>query len=218
MILRERFKSLLKNLKYIKQERGAVFVLTALLLPVLFGFLGLGYDVGNLYVHKARLQNTADAAALAGARGYVNEMKGTTTGVIALPTESNETLAKKRSAKSKLVSDADSYIANNNPLFQGKLNDAKGKKFYAIGKELTGSDSNKDQSFTEYFRVELKRIFLHNYPSVFSITFISQKSIHLSNSFQKMRDEHYHSLVFIDSFISLLQNFNLFTIFSHSFM
>ena len=71
MILREKFKSLLNNLKYIKQERGAVFVLTAILLPVLFGCLGIGYDVGNIYMHKARLQNIADAAALAGARAYL---------------------------------------------------------------------------------------------------------------------------------------------------
>lgn len=72
MILRERFKSLLKNLKYIKQERGAVFVLTAILLPVLFGCLGIGYDVGNVYMHKARLQNATDAAALAAGEVFKN--------------------------------------------------------------------------------------------------------------------------------------------------
>jgi len=47
-------------------QKGAILALTALLLPVLFGFLGLGYDVGMSYLHKARLQNAADAAALAG--------------------------------------------------------------------------------------------------------------------------------------------------------
>lgn len=72
MILRERFKCLLKNLKYIKQERGAVFVLTAILLPVLFGCLGIGYDVGNVYMHKARLQNATDAAALAAGEVFKN--------------------------------------------------------------------------------------------------------------------------------------------------
>ena len=45
MILRERFKCLLKNLKYIKQERGAVFVLTAILLPVLFGCISRGRSI-----------------------------------------------------------------------------------------------------------------------------------------------------------------------------
>ncbi len=58
-----------KNLKLLHalcQERGAVFVLTAILLPVLCGFMGIAYDVGNLYMHKAKLQNVTDAAALAG--------------------------------------------------------------------------------------------------------------------------------------------------------
>ena len=52
MSWREKIKSLLHNLRYVKQERGAIFVLTALLLPVLFGFMGLAYDVGNLYMHS----------------------------------------------------------------------------------------------------------------------------------------------------------------------
>lgn len=47
--------------------RGSVLVLTALLLPLLFMFAGLAVDTGSLYAQKARLQNIADAAALAGA-------------------------------------------------------------------------------------------------------------------------------------------------------
>ena len=47
-------------------QKGAILTLTALLLPVLLGFLGLGYDVGMSHLYKARLQNAADAAALAG--------------------------------------------------------------------------------------------------------------------------------------------------------
>ena len=38
-----------------------------LLLPILFGFMGLGFDVSMLYVNKGKLQDVADAAALAGA-------------------------------------------------------------------------------------------------------------------------------------------------------
>ena len=72
MSWREKIKSLLHNLTYLKQERGAVFVLTALMLPVLLGFMGFAYDVGNLYMHKARLQNVTDAAALAGAGVFKN--------------------------------------------------------------------------------------------------------------------------------------------------
>lgn len=71
-------KSMQHNLKYLKEERGAIFVLTALLLPIMFGCLGIAYDVGNIYIHKARLQNVADAAALAGGRAYLESQKKTT--------------------------------------------------------------------------------------------------------------------------------------------
>ena len=50
-----------------KSQRGAVIMLFALLLPVLFGFMGLGIDVGLAYVEKGKVQDIADAAALAGA-------------------------------------------------------------------------------------------------------------------------------------------------------
>ena len=65
----------LQLLHALRRERGAVFVLTALLIPALFGFLGVAYDVGNLYMHKARLQNVVDAAALAGGRAYMESQK-----------------------------------------------------------------------------------------------------------------------------------------------
>ena len=48
-------------------QRGAVIVLFALLLPVLFGFMGLSIDVGLAYVEKGKVQDIADSAALAGA-------------------------------------------------------------------------------------------------------------------------------------------------------
>lgn len=67
----------LKVLQALREERGAIFVLTALMLPVIFGFMGIAYDAGNLYMHKARLQNVADSAALAGARAYLDSQKKT---------------------------------------------------------------------------------------------------------------------------------------------
>ena len=62
----------LKKINYLKQERGSILVLCVLLIPVMFGCLGFAYDFGNLYMHRARLQNVADAAALAGARAYLD--------------------------------------------------------------------------------------------------------------------------------------------------
>lgn len=54
-------------------QRGAVMVLFALLLPVLFGFMGLSIDVGMAYVEKGKVQDIADSAALAGAAHLADE-------------------------------------------------------------------------------------------------------------------------------------------------
>ena len=60
--------------EYLKnKEKGAILVFFALLVPIVLLFLGLAIDLGNLYSHKARLQNAADAAALAGAREFAIE-------------------------------------------------------------------------------------------------------------------------------------------------
>jgi len=49
------------------EENGQILPLTAFLLPVLCGFLGLALDVGNLEYARRHMQTLADAAALAGA-------------------------------------------------------------------------------------------------------------------------------------------------------
>ncbi len=61
-----------KAMKPLKQEKGAILTFFAIALTTLMAISGLAFDVGNLYMHKARLQNVADAAALAGAREYLN--------------------------------------------------------------------------------------------------------------------------------------------------
>lgn len=53
------------------REGGQVFVLVALLLPVLFGLGAVVIDLGNWYVHKRHLQTQVDAAALAAAPQFV---------------------------------------------------------------------------------------------------------------------------------------------------
>jgi hypothetical protein len=50
------------------RERGQVLILVALMVVVLFGFVALAIDVGNIYGGRRRMQNAADAGALAGAR------------------------------------------------------------------------------------------------------------------------------------------------------
>ena len=75
MTWQEKILEKIKNIKSLRRERGSILVLTALLLPIMFGCLGIAYDVGNIYIHKARLQNVTDAAALAGGRAYLQSQK-----------------------------------------------------------------------------------------------------------------------------------------------
>ena len=60
--------------KRIKQ-RGQVLALYGLLIPFLLLFVGVGLDLGWYYLNVSRLQNAADAAALAGALELVEEDK-----------------------------------------------------------------------------------------------------------------------------------------------
>lgn len=53
-------------MKSLKKQKGVITVAAALLLPVLLACTGMAVDIGRLYMEKARLQNIADAAVLAG--------------------------------------------------------------------------------------------------------------------------------------------------------
>jgi Flp pilus assembly protein TadG len=59
----------LADLSHRKNERGGVLAYTVLSALFLFFAVGLGADLSHLYLVKNELQNTADAAALAGATG-----------------------------------------------------------------------------------------------------------------------------------------------------
>lgn len=72
----------LKIVQALQQECGSILVFTAVGIPILLALIGFGFDVGNLYMHKARLQNVADAAALAGARAYVDNLDTTKGGTV----------------------------------------------------------------------------------------------------------------------------------------
>lgn len=57
-----KFRETLKN-----KQRGAIMVFFAILVPLFLGAIGLAVDAGFLYMQKAKLQDVADATALAGA-------------------------------------------------------------------------------------------------------------------------------------------------------
>jgi Flp pilus assembly protein TadG len=58
----------------IKERRGAVLIIVALIMVVLIGFAALAIDVGYLYATKNELQNIADGAALAAAGELGNKL------------------------------------------------------------------------------------------------------------------------------------------------
>lgn len=66
------------NHKLHRCERGVVMVFFAILLPLLFAFMGLSLDAGLAYVEKGKAQDIADAAALAGAAHLSDEDRDTT--------------------------------------------------------------------------------------------------------------------------------------------
>lgn len=56
-----------RRLAILLNKKGVALVYIALIISVMCGFLGLAVDVGHMYVVRGKLQNAADAAALAGA-------------------------------------------------------------------------------------------------------------------------------------------------------
>lgn len=57
----------------LKKQKGAVLLLTAIMLPVLLAFMGLAVDFANVFAAQTRLQSAADASALAGAQVYFEQ-------------------------------------------------------------------------------------------------------------------------------------------------
>lgn len=57
-------------------QRGQVLALYGLLIPFLLLFVGVGLDLGWYYLNVSRLQNAADAAALAGAQALIKKKCG----------------------------------------------------------------------------------------------------------------------------------------------
>lgn len=52
--------------KYFKKQKGAIILMFLVFLPFILAFVGLAVDFGYVYAEKSKLQNAADAAALAG--------------------------------------------------------------------------------------------------------------------------------------------------------
>ena len=59
--------------KYLAERRGQVAILFALLMPIFLLFIGVALDLGWYYLNVSRLQNAADAAAVAGAQTLISK-------------------------------------------------------------------------------------------------------------------------------------------------
>ena len=64
----------LSSKKFFKR-RGQVIVFYALMIPIFLTFAGVGLDLGWYYLNVSRLQNAADASALAGAKVVIDASK-----------------------------------------------------------------------------------------------------------------------------------------------
>jgi Flp pilus assembly protein TadG len=56
---------------FLADQGGAIGIVIALMIPVLFGFAGLAVDMGHSYSVQSQLKNASDAGALRGARTLV---------------------------------------------------------------------------------------------------------------------------------------------------
>jgi len=59
------------NPYYIKDERGSVIIIVAVLMVVLLGMTAMAVDVGDLYQNRREMVNAADAAAMAGVQQFL---------------------------------------------------------------------------------------------------------------------------------------------------
>jgi len=59
------------------RQRGAIAIMTALLLPVLIGVLALAIELGRIYNRKVEMQSVADAIAISAAK----KLNGTSSGI-----------------------------------------------------------------------------------------------------------------------------------------
>lgn len=104
-----------RRLTQIRNQKGFAIVYVALLISVLFGFLGLAVDVGHLYVVRGKLQNAADAAALAGAWSLYRKIPPTPGEIPSLDWE------RARTAATNFIAENNSDLASSVPLVNGTI-------------------------------------------------------------------------------------------------
>jgi len=107
-------------LSLLKNQRGTTFVFFAIILTVIVGFTALSVDIGVIAFEKAKLANTVDSAALAGAQELVTNPSNTRNTVNTYITKNNSNLKEStitinesvRSVEVKSTKTVKNYFAN----------------------------------------------------------------------------------------------------------
>jgi Putative Flp pilus-assembly TadE/G-like len=81
------WRSLLERLR--RGNTGQALVMVTVMFMVLIGFAAIATDTGMLWMNRRSLQNSADAAALAGVQALPNDVGGATTAGCVYATEKN---------------------------------------------------------------------------------------------------------------------------------
>ncbi|TYZ22251.1 TadE/TadG family type IV pilus assembly protein [Selenomonas ruminis] len=126
-----------------RQQKGAILALTALIFPLLIAFTGIAIDFGNVYLHKSILQNSADAAALGGAK-MRNKGKF-----------DKDTADKKAKA---LINDNQKYVLSEDPYLAVKKSKSNPQKTQYYVVKLT---EKVPMIFLRYFNFEFMEISAH---------------------------------------------------------
>jgi Flp pilus assembly protein TadG len=139
----------LKNIfsSRIKEQRGAVIVLVAVLMVVFIGLAALAIDVSHLVVVRNELQNAADAGALAGARVLINPDGTVNSGA---NQEAYEAATENRAltADGALPVDILDWSSNNGDVQRGNWN---------LATKTFTSSTSMDPNYINAVRVEARR-------------------------------------------------------------
>ena len=114
--------------RFSSDERGAISVITALVLPAFIGVLGLGIEVSYWLLHNRSLQNASDSAVIAasqaGALGYMATAKAVARQYGLVDGASGVTVTASNTATCPVTGGATCYsvtIANTVPTYVGAL-------------------------------------------------------------------------------------------------
>ena len=147
----------------LKKQRGQVSVLFALLIPIFMLFFGLTLDLGWYYLNVSRLQNAADAAAIAGAQKIIDDKNNFSdyTNVALIdkyPGGTSNKYLYENSSEQELVEESDA-IARDYVTKNLSKNNAKTDSWTKSSIEMTQNLYEKDDNL--YYVVQLREEIRH---------------------------------------------------------